>query len=308
MHNRRTGSFRAAVGALFGLAVVAGCEATPDANAGSGMLAISAPETGAVAVIDVATGERRELVSAGGPYGAITIAPDKRQVAYAREADVGLDRTIFTVDVASGTSRRIAPTTGAHGVSIEWLAAGWFWYVFGFGDSPRTGLVGPGQVDARRLGSNYYVSLEASPVDDRITYSDCYQQVEFGNTFCLVVERLDGSERAVLATQIRGSAPRFSPDGSLIVYTTEMGGKSHVVTQPVLGGQVTDLGPPTISSWPTTSRSPAAAASRRTDPSCSCCVTTRCWRSRWTGRASGSSLTSGRCAPRSARPATWSTS
>lgn len=227
-------------------AALGGCEGVWDGS-GSGVVAISAPETGVVVLINVATGARRELGSAGGPFGAITLSPSGGKVVFAREAEVGLDRTLFAADTRSGDTRRMTATTGVHAAQPVWLNDDWFWYPIAIGDAFRTTLVGPGETGGRRMGTNWSVTIQPSPVDDRIAYADCYEQGPLGGRHCLMVERLDGSDPAMLATNISSHSPRFSPDGSVIVYFASVADEMHLWAHPTAGGSPTDLGP---AEWP----------------------------------------------------------
>lgn len=233
--------------ALACIAALGGCEGVWDGS-GSGVVAISAPDTGAVVLINVATGARRELVSEDGPYGAITLSPNGRNVAFARSGEV-LERALFVADTRLGWSRTIAPTTGSFTPQPVWLNSDWFWSPITVGDSLQTALVGPGQTDARLMGTNWFVTLRPSPVDDLIAYADCYEQGVFVNHFCLVLERLDGSDRMTLASDISSPSPQFSPDGSLLVYLAETAGETRLWAHPVAGGAPVDLGP-AESPWP----------------------------------------------------------
>jgi hypothetical protein len=222
--------------------VLAGCDPQSGERGPLGSLAVVLEPDGAIAWVDVASGDSRVVVAGPGPRGSLALSFDGAAIAFAAADDFALNRFVFAVDVASENVREVFPPTGAFMPSFEWLRSGWFSYPFDAGGAWRTAIVGPGQSEARLIGTRNFARIDESPVTTAIAYMDCVVQMQGRCLLDLVIEDPDGTNRVVLATGVIGSTPRFTPDGLAVVYAAEVAGASHVMVQSISGGAADDLG------------------------------------------------------------------
>lgn len=224
--------------------ILVGCgENTDVGHEPTGTVALAAAGTGALAVVDVRTGDTRTLVDSGGPFGSIAVAVDGSAVAYSR-SDIGvLDREVLITDLAAADTRSIFPSTGQFMPSFNWLRSGWMWYPFASGFAFQTALVGPGRTDARLIGGRSFARVDESPDGELIAYADCVEQVQGRCLDDLVVEAPDGGNRTVLSSGLSISPPRFTPDGNAVAYAATAGAELRLMLQPIGGGAAIDLGP-----------------------------------------------------------------
>lgn len=232
------------------LACLAACsDEAGSAPTSQGTVAVLAPASGAVQIVDVATGESAVLVPDGGPYGSLSLATDGSAVAFSLDSDLVLNRTVFAVDVATSSTREIFPSTGEFMPAFQWLRSGWFSYPFEAGGASRTALAGPGETEARLIGTRSTARIDESPVDDRIVYMDCVGTAMGRCLTDLVVELPDGADRVVLESGLTGtSAPRFSPDGTAVLYIADADGSGRLFSRALVAGPAVDLGA-TSSTW-----------------------------------------------------------
>lgn len=231
------------------LALAIGCDTAPTAPDES-VVAFSESGTGKLGVVGVPSGTRLQVLEPTGSPGAISVSPDRTQVAFSVEPEL-FARHVHVGDVATGLIREVTPQTGQSSADFRWGVGGWFRYY-----SPSGILVAePGSTTARLLGTST-VDLGnelASPTEPRIAYTECSSGSGYECPRQLVSERIDGSQRTVIAMTDGLLWPlAFTHDGTGILVYEERADGYHLIVRAVSTGAETDLGvadPTLAQSW-----------------------------------------------------------
>lgn len=214
--------------------VLIGCGSSAGGDSGQlGSVAFSKSGTGELVVQEVAGGVPRSVDDTG-PFGTISFSPDGTELSY-----VNGSREVF-IATLNGDIRAVGET-GWYMPSLQWEVGGWLWFPEGTSSRSSTIIVPPGSADSRQLGSPRYVPVAGSPVEPRLAFLECNETPPLSCD--LVVERLDGSERVALATDIIAAGVQFTPDGTRVVIAEQRGDEFRAIARPTDGaGSDLDLG------------------------------------------------------------------
>lgn len=211
----------------------------------SGVIAFSETGTGALVVAKVPSGERLAVLAPDGSPGALAIAPDRSQIAFAVEPEL-FTRRVFVGDIADGTTREVTPGTGEMMPEFRW-GGDWFYYYVANGNDFATIVVPPGASAGRELGvSEVDGANEAvSPTQSTIAYTECSSGTGYTCPRELVVESVDGTGRTTIGMAAMIFVVAYTPDGrSVISYEQQTDADAfHLIRRDVELGTATDLGP-----------------------------------------------------------------
>ena len=190
-------------------------------------IAYTSFETGkpTVWIHDLSTGKRRQVAAFRGNNSAPAFSPDGGTLAVALSKDGGTK--IYLLDVNGQNLRQF--TTGS---SIDTEPAfspdgKYIYFTSDRGGNPqiyRKPVVG-GSAERISFGNAYAISPAVSPKNDQVAYI-----VRTGGHFKLVQQDLATGNVIPLSEIGKNESPSYSPNGNMIIYASEVGGKGVLST------------------------------------------------------------------------------
>ncbi|MBV8620047.1 MAG: Tol-Pal system protein TolB [Curvibacter sp.] len=178
-----------------------------------------------VYVHDVSTGKRRLIANFKGSNSAPAWAPDGRTLAVTLSRDGGSQ--LYTIDANGGEPRRLVQSNGIDTEPVYSADGRYIYFVSDRGGAPQIYRVGVGGGSAERVTftGTYNISPSVSPDGRWLAYIS-----RVSGAFKLHVMDLGtGTVNAITDTQADES-PSFAPNGRLIVYATQQGGREALMT------------------------------------------------------------------------------
>lgn len=178
-----------------------------------------------VYVHDVSTGKRRLIANFKGSNSAPAWAPDGRTLAVTLSRDGGSQ--LYTIDANGGEPRRLVQSNGIDTEPVYSADGRYIYFVSDRGGAPQIYRVGVGGGSAERVTftGTYNISPSLSPDGRWLAYIS-----RVSGAFKLHVMDLGtGTVNAITDTQADES-PSFAPNGRLIVYATQQGGREALMT------------------------------------------------------------------------------
>ena len=176
---------------------------------------------------DLATGQKRPLVTGGNFNSSPTFSPDGRRMAFTRSLD---GNTEIFVAGADGSGARRLTYTGAIDTNAAWSPTGnEIAFTSGRSGRPDVWVVDPEGTNTQRIstGGDYNDGAAWSPDGTKLAYA-----TRRGGVFQIAV-----TDRVTLQTVVLTSgggdkeSPAFSPDGKRIAYSHSLGGRRGKTTQ-----------------------------------------------------------------------------
>lgn len=205
-------------------------------------------------VQELATGEREKVSSRPGINGAPAFSPDGRKLAMTLSSEPG-NPDIWIMDLESKRKQRIT-TNGAIDTEPAWMPDGEsLLFTSDRGGGPQIYRVAPGS-DARpervTFEGAYNARASVSPDGNSITF---VHQGRDGYNIALM--DLESRAMQVLTDGRLDESPSFAPNGSMIIYATQVGRQGVLATtstdgrvQQQLGVQEGDVREPAWSPYP----------------------------------------------------------
>lgn len=178
----------------------------------------------------LATGERRVLAAFRGSNSAPAWAPDGRTLALALTRD-GITQ-IYTIN-ADGTNVRRITNSNAIDTEPVFSADGkYIYFTSDRGGGPQIYRMSPTGADVQRVTFNgdYNVSPRISPDGRHLAYVGRRN----GRFQVYVLDLAAGTELAVTDT-VLDESPSFAPNGRLLLYATEIGGRDILASASIDG-------------------------------------------------------------------------
>lgn len=184
-------------------------------------------ETGkpTVWVHDLSTGKRRQIAAFRGNNSAPAFSPDGDTIALALSKDGGTKIYLMNSNgqnvrqFTSGDSIDTEPTFSPDGKYI--------YFTSDRGGSPQIYRkpVAGGSTERISFGNAYAISPTVSPKNDQVAYI-----VRTGGHFKLVQQDLATGNVIPLTDVGKNESPSYSPNGNMIIYASEVGGKGVLST------------------------------------------------------------------------------
>ena len=180
---------------------------------------------------DLTTGKRRQIAGFRGNNSAPAYSPDGNIVAVALSKD-GLTK-IFLM---SADGQNVRPFTEGSSIDTEPVFSPdgrYIYFTSDRGGNPQIYRkpVNGGNAERISFGNAYAVSPTVSPKNDVIAYI-----VRSGGTFQLVQQDLSTGNVMPLSQVGKNESPSYSPNGNMIIFATEVGGKGVLSTVSADGG------------------------------------------------------------------------
>lgn len=190
-------------------------------------IAYTSFETGkpTVWIHDLSTGKRRQVAAFRGNNSAPAFSPDGGTLAVALSKDGGTK--IYLLDTNGQNLRQF--TTGS---SIDTEPAfspdgKYIYFTSDRGGNPQIYRkpVAGGSAERISFGNAYAISPAVSPKNDQVAYI-----VRTGGHFKLVQQDLATGNVIPLSEIGKNESPSYSPNGNMIIYASEVGGKGVLST------------------------------------------------------------------------------
>ncbi len=185
-------------------------------------------------LLDLATGEERQLLKQVGRY---TWSPDSTQVAYIAPTEAeGIAGALYVLDITSGEPKRVAAVDflGSE-YAPQWLPSGEIVYVR---DGQLQSVEANGQAEKALTGFKFFSRLAAeagktayladpnaplgfhlSPDGKRVAYKTRHTN-ERAITYRLWLANADGSAAKLITEQAEGGYYEWSPNGEWLLFNT----------------------------------------------------------------------------------------
>lgn len=190
-------------------------------------IAYTSFETGkpTVWIHDLSTGKRRAVAAFRGNNSAPAFSPDGGTLAVALSKDGGTK--IYLMDV---NGHNLRPFTSGDSIDTEPAFSPdgkYIYFTSDRGGNPQIYRkpVAGGNAERISFGNAYAISPAVSPKNDQIAYI-----VRAGGHFQLVEQDLATGNVIALSQVGKNESPSFSPNGNMIVYASDNGGKGVLST------------------------------------------------------------------------------
>ena len=171
-------------------------------------------------VHSLATGLRQVVANFRGSNSAPAWAPDGKQLAVVLTKDG--QSQLYTINADGSGVRRLASSSG---IDTEpfWTADGkWIYFTSDRGGTPQIYRIPATGGAAERItfDGNYNVTPRVSPDGKTMAYI-----TRNNGRFQVAVMDLANHQTTILTDSTRDESPSFAPNGRMILYATEIGGK-----------------------------------------------------------------------------------
>lgn len=196
-----------------------------------------------IVVQSVAGSGHRVLVESYGTMGAPAFSPNGQQLVYSKADDNG-NMNIFVVNIADGSQRQL---TNSKGINTEPDFSSDGRYIYFTSDrvgSPQIYRMSSngGNVSRAVVGGNYSTHGEISPDGKNIALTR-----QTGGGFQIGLYNLETKQFHALSNGKLDEGATFSPNGQMLLYTSDAGGHSVLKLINLKGGVTQTLSDP--SAW-----------------------------------------------------------
>lgn len=178
-----------------------------------------------IELVDLSTGKRSSLVSLSGLNITPMLSPDGTKLAFATSQDGNSE--IYTMDMQTKALQRLT-VHSAGDLSPSWAPAGKeLAFTSDRGGGPQVYLMSADGSNVRRLtfDGDYNAAPAWSPRGNWIAYVCRSEQRQY--KICLISP--DGQKRMQITSgQSIDDSPSWSPDGRHLVFSSTLGGKTHI--------------------------------------------------------------------------------
>ncbi len=175
---------------------------------------------------DVATGKRRLMANFKGSNSAPAWSPDGKTLAVTLTLDGGSQ--LYAIDTANGGQpRRLAQSNSIDTEPVYAPDGASIYFVSDRGGAPqiyRMPAAG-GAVERVTFAGNYNISPSISPDGRSLAYIS-----RINGAFKLHVMDLASGNAQAITDTVADERPSFAPNGKLIVYATQIGGREALMT------------------------------------------------------------------------------
>lgn len=179
-----------------------------------------------VYVHDVASGKRRLIANFKGSNSAPAWSPDGRQLAVTLSRDGGSQ--LYTIDsINGGEPRRLLQSNGIDTEPVYSADGRYIYFVSDRGGAPQIYRVSTSGGAAERVTftGGYNISPTLSPDGRWLAYIS-----RVSGAFKLHVMDLGSGTVNAITDTMADESPSFAPNGKLIVYATQQGGREALMT------------------------------------------------------------------------------
>jgi TolB protein len=168
----------------------------------------------------IATGNRQVVANFKGSNSAPAWSPDGKRLAIVLTKD-GLSQ-IYLVNLDGGGLRRLMQSSGIDTEPCFSSDGKWLYFTSDRSGGPQIYRVSVDGGEAQRVTyeGSYNVSPHLSPDGKTLAYIG-----RNGGKFQLTVQDLGSQQTLILTDTVKDEAPTFAPNGRLILYATEVGGR-----------------------------------------------------------------------------------
>lgn len=183
-----------------------------------------------VYVHDIATGKRRLLANFKGSNSAPAWSPDGRSLAVTLSRDGGSQ--LYLMDASGGEARRLSQSNYIDTEPTFSADGRWIYFVSDRGGSPQIYRMPSGGGSAERVtfSGSYNISPSVSPDGRWLAYIS-----RVSGAFRLHIMDLASGAVNGLTDTSADESPSFAPNGRLVMYATQQGGKEVLMTSTLDG-------------------------------------------------------------------------
>jgi TolB protein len=168
----------------------------------------------------LATGERHAVANFRGSNSAPAFSPDGRALAVVLTKDGNSE--IYLIGVDGSNPRRLTHNDAIDTEPFFSSDGTWIYFTSDRGGSPQIYRMPAGGGDAQRMTFNgdYNISPRVSPDSRLLTYIS-----RRNDLFQVEVLDLGLNQELTVTDTVKDEAPSFAPNGRLLLYATEVGGR-----------------------------------------------------------------------------------
>ncbi|MDT8991573.1 Tol-Pal system beta propeller repeat protein TolB [Curvibacter sp. APW13] len=183
-----------------------------------------------VYVHDIATGKRRLLANFKGSNSAPAWSPDGRTLAVTLSRDGGSQ--LYLMDANGGEARRLSQSNSIDTEPTFSADGRWIFFVSDRGGSPQIYRMPAAGGNAERVtfSGSYNISPSVSPDGRWLAFIS-----RVSGAFKLHVMDLSSGAVNALTDTSADESPSFAPNGRLVMYATQQGGKEALMTSTLDG-------------------------------------------------------------------------